>query len=127
MHLENTRALAWSQLTLHARQHKSVSAGVGGLEAMLFARELFSMYARYAEFRGWAIQVTKCDQVPVMNSVTGYRCALLHVRSTDAYGWLKFEAGVHRVQRVPITEKNGRMHTSMANLLLCSPVATFLF
>lgn len=79
-------------------------AGAGGDEAALFAQELVDMYTRYAEMRGWAVKV--------IDGMT------LEIKGKDAYKLLRFETGVHRVQRVPVTEKNGRIHTSTASIAI---------
>lgn len=85
-----------------------IRAGTGGDEASLFAAELFRLYSKYADSRGWKIQ-------PMSSSVSergGYKEVIFLVTGTDVYKQLKFESGVHRVQRVPVTEANGRIHTS---------------
>ena len=85
-----------------------IRAGTGGEEASLFAAELFRMYTRYAESRGWKIQT--------MSSSTsergGFKEVIFLITGQDVYKQLKFESGVQRVQRVPLTEANGRIHTS---------------
>jgi peptide chain release factor 1 len=85
-----------------------IRAGTGGDEASLFAAELFRMYSKYADARGWKIQP--------MNSSTsergGFKEIIFLITGTDVYKQMKFESGVHRVQRVPVTEANGRIHTS---------------
>jgi peptide chain release factor 1 len=89
-----------------------IRAGTGGDEASLFAAELFRMYCRYADARGWRTQL--------MSSSTsergGFKEVIFLVSGTDVYKQLKFESGVHRVQRVPVTEANGRIHTSTVTL-----------
>lgn len=82
--------------------------GVGGSEAMLFANEMFDVYLRFMSARGWLYEVLEQDQ----SSLGGLKSAKLLVKSPGAFGNLVQEAGVHRVQRVPKTEKHGRMHTS---------------
>jgi peptide chain release factor 1 len=86
-----------------------IRAGAGGDEASLFGGELYRMYARYVETRpGWRIE-------PVSESpseVGGYKEIIFEVKGDEAYGWLKYESGVHRVQRVLETESQGRVHTS---------------
>jgi peptide chain release factor 1 len=89
-----------------------VRAGVGGDEASLFAEELAHMYLKYAESRGW--KCTPLDQS--RGSVGGYKEAQFEIKGTDVYRTLRFETGVHRVQRVPATEKAGRTHTSTASV-----------
>ncbi len=86
-----------------------IRAGAGGDEASLFAGELYRMYARYIETRpGWRIELV--SESP--SDVGGYKEIIFEVKGTEAYGWLKYESGVHRVQRVPETESGGRIHTS---------------
>jgi peptide chain release factor 1 len=86
-----------------------IRAGAGGDEASLFAGELYRLYARYIETRpGWRIELV--SESP--SEVGGYKEIIFEVKGDDAYGWLKYESGVHRVQRVPETESGGRIHTS---------------
>jgi peptide chain release factor 1 len=86
-----------------------IRAGAGGDEASLFADELFRMYARYIETRpGWKIELI--SESP--SDVGGYKEVIFEVKGDEAYGWLKYESGVHRVQRIPATESGGRIHTS---------------
>ncbi|MDG5498210.1 peptide chain release factor 1 [Marinobacter sp. BGYM27] len=85
-----------------------VRAGTGGDEAALFAGDLFRMYSRYAETRGWRIEVLSENQ----GEHGGYKEIIALVTGTQVYGALKFESGAHRVQRVPETESQGRIHTS---------------
>lgn len=85
-----------------------IRAGTGGDEASLFAADLFRLYSRYAEDRGWKVQ-------PMSSSYSdkgGFKEVIFLISGTDVYKQLKFESGVHRVQRVPVTEANGRIHTS---------------
>ena len=89
-----------------------IRAGTGGEEAALFAADLFRMYSRYAERQGW--QVDLVDAHPT--EMGGFREVIFQVRGRGAYSRLKFESGVHRVQRVPVTEANGRIHTSTATV-----------
>jgi len=89
-----------------------IRAGTGGDEASLFAGDLFRLYSRYAERRGWKIEVM--DSNPT--EVGGYREITFAVEGKGAYGRLKFEGGVHRVQRVPVTESAGRIHTSAVSV-----------
>jgi peptide chain release factor 1 len=88
-------------------------AGTGGDEAGLFAADLMRMYQRYAERRGWSCRVLELNEGSVPGSV---KEAVLEIGGTDVYGTLKFESGVHRVQRVPETEAQGRIHTSAASV-----------
>ncbi|MDB5178393.1 MAG: peptide chain release factor 1 (bRF), peptide chain release factor 1 [Patescibacteria group bacterium] len=85
-----------------------IRAGAGGDEASLFAGELYRLYARYAETRGWRLELI--SESP--SEVGGYKEIIFEVKGPEAYGWLKYESGVHRVQRVPETESQGRVHTS---------------
>jgi peptide chain release factor 1 len=89
-----------------------VRAGTGGDEAGLFAADLFRMYQRYAETRKWKFEVMSVSET----GIGGYKEAIASVSGTDVFQPLKFESGVHRVQRVPVTESGGRIHTSAATV-----------
>jgi len=89
-----------------------VRAGTGGEEAALFAADLFRMYTRYAESRGWKVEVLSQNET----GIGGFKEVIFEVRGRGAYSRLKFESGVHRVQRVPLTESSGRIHTSTATV-----------
>lgn len=89
-----------------------VRAGTGGEEAGLFAGDLLRMYTRYAERRGWQTELMSS----VETGIGGYKEAVVAVKGKGAYSRLKFEGGVHRVQRVPATESSGRIHTSAATV-----------
>jgi len=89
-----------------------IRAGTGGDEAALFAADLYRMYARYAERRRWKLEVMTASDT----EAGGYREIIAEVRGDAAYSRLKFESGVHRVQRVPSTEAQGRIHTSTATV-----------
>lgn len=89
-----------------------IRAGTGGDEASLFAGDLLRMYTRYCESRGWHTAVLSENG----GTVGGYKEVQLEVKGDDVYGTLKFESGVHRVQRVPDTEASGRVHTSAATV-----------
>jgi peptide chain release factor 1 len=91
-----------------------VRAGAGGEEAALFAEELASMYARYAQKEGWA-RTTLSES---RSSQGGFKEATFEIISPQAYDTLRFETGVHRVQRIPVTEKAGRIHTSTASVAI---------
>lgn len=91
-----------------------VRAGTGGDEASLFAGDLYRMYMRYCEKKGWKIAVLTETE----GTVGGYKEIQLEVEGEDVYGTLKFESGVHRVQRVPATEASGRVHTSAATVAI---------
>ncbi|HSA91691.1 MAG TPA: peptide chain release factor 1 [Terriglobales bacterium] len=85
-----------------------IRAGTGGDEASLFAAELFRMYTRYAESQGWKVEVLSSSE----SSVGGLKEVIALIEGKGAYSRLKYESGVHRVQRVPATEQKGRIHTS---------------
>jgi len=89
-----------------------VRAGAGGEEAALFAADLLRMYTRYAETRGWHVDVIDSSQ----SGVGGFKEVIFEVKGKGAYSRLKYERGVHRVQRVPVTESSGRIHTSTATV-----------
>ena len=89
-----------------------VRAGTGGEEAALFAAELLRMYQRYAEARGWKFSVTELNET----GLGGIKHAVAMIEGRRVYSRLKFESGVHRVQRVPATESSGRIHTSAATV-----------
>jgi peptide chain release factor 1 len=89
-----------------------VRAGTGGDEASLFAAELFRMYQRYAELQGWRFEVLEVSE----GSLGGYKDASASISGKNVFQKFKFEAGVHRVQRVPATETQGRIHTSAATV-----------
>jgi peptide chain release factor 1 len=95
-----------------------IRAGTGGSEAALFAGDLFRMYQRYAELRGWKVEILDASD----GEVGGYREVIAEVRGKGVFSRLKFESGVHRVQRVPATESSGRIHTSAATVAVL-PVA----
>lgn len=89
-----------------------IRAGTGGEEAALFAGDLYRMYSRYAEIRGWKIELIDLNDT----GLGGVKEAIFSVSGNNVYGDLKFESGVHRVQRVPETEGSGRVHTSAASV-----------
>ena len=89
-----------------------VRAGTGGEEASLFAGDLLKMYTRYAQLQGWKAELLSLSE----SDLGGVREAVLAVEGEGAYARLKFESGVHRVQRVPVTEASGRIHTSAATV-----------
>jgi peptide chain release factor 1 len=89
-----------------------IRAGTGGEEAALFARDLFRMYSRYAERKGWDVEVLDTTET----GLDGFQKIIFRVAGRGAYSRLKYESGVHRVQRVPITEASGRIHTSAATV-----------
>lgn len=89
-----------------------IRAGTGGDEAALFARDLFKMYSRYCESRKWRVEISSFTE----GSLGGYKEIIFTVSGESVYGILKYESGVHRVQRVPETETQGRVHTSAATV-----------
>ena len=89
-----------------------IRAGTGGDEATLFAADLYRMYARYADRRGWQTEVISTSET----GIGGFKEIIFQVRGEGAYSRLKYESGVHRVQRVPQTETQGRIHTSAATV-----------
>lgn len=89
-----------------------IRAGTGGDEAALFAADLLRMYARYAENQGWHVDVIDSNE----SGIGGFREIIFEVKGKGAYSKLKYERGVHRVQRVPVTESSGRIHTSTATV-----------
>jgi peptide chain release factor 1 len=91
-----------------------VRAGTGGSEASLFAADLYRMYSRYAEKRGWRVEMMGSSST----EIGGFKEVVLSVQGLGAYGQLRHESGVHRVQRVPLTEASGRIHTSAASVVV---------
>ena len=89
-----------------------IRAGAGGEEAALFAADLFRMYSRYAERHGWKVEVLSASE----SDLGGFKEIIFAVKGKGAYSRLKYESGVHRVQRVPETEAQGRIHTSTATV-----------
>jgi peptide chain release factor 1 len=89
-----------------------VRAGTGGDEAALFAADLMRMYQRYAELRGWRFEIIDASE----NEIGGYKEASAQISGPGVFARLKFESGAHRVQRVPVTESGGRIHTSAATV-----------
>jgi peptide chain release factor 1 len=89
-----------------------IRAGTGGDEAALFAADLFRMYARYAERQRWKVEILSATET----DGGGYREVIFQVTGKNAYSYLRYESGVHRVQRVPATESQGRIHTSTASV-----------
>jgi peptide chain release factor 1 len=95
-----------------------IRAGTGGEEAALFAGDLFRMYSRYAERRRWKVEILDEQET----GIGGYKEVVLNIQGRGAYSQLKFESGVHRVQRVPTTESGGRIHTSAATVAVLPEV-----
>src|SRR6056297_1539867 len=98
-----------------------IRAGTGGDEASIFAGDLFRMYTKYCESRGWKTNVIDLSE----GTSGGYKEIQFEVTGADVYGTLKFEAGVHRVQRVPQTETQGRVHTSAATVMVLPEAEDF--
>src|SRR5215471_5948912 len=96
----------------------TIQAGAGGDEAALFAGELFRMYSRYADNRHWKIEILDINET----AQNGVKDITFEVKGKGAYSRLKYEGGTHRVQRVPITEANGRIHTSTAKVIVLPEV-----
>jgi peptide chain release factor 1 len=95
-----------------------IRAGAGGDEAGLFAAELYRMYSRYAENRRWKVDMLSFNET----GVGGFKEVAFEIRGNGAFSRLKFESGVHRVQRVPVTESQGRIHTSTATVAVMAEV-----
>ena len=98
-----------------------IRAGTGGDEAALFAGELFRMYSRYAERKGWKVELIDLNDT----GLGGVKEAIFFLSGENVYGEMKFESGVHRVQRVPETEGSGRIHTSAASVAVLPEVEEF--
>jgi peptide chain release factor 1 len=113
---EAERALAIRLLPRDAADERpamlEIRAGTGGDEAALFAGDLFRMYSRYAETRGWRVELISANA----SDIGGYKEVVASLTGQGVFARLKFESGVHRVQRVPITESGGRIHTSAATV-----------
>jgi len=113
---EAERDLALKLLPRDAADERSamleIRAGTGGDEAALFAGDLFRMYQRYAEDRGWRVELISASAA----DLGGYKEVVASVTGAGVFARLKFESGVHRVQRVPVTESGGRIHTSAATV-----------
>ncbi len=95
-----------------------IRAGTGGEEAALFAADLFRMYARYAELHNWKTELLSANET----GIGGYKEVIFMIKGKGAYSRLKYESGVHRVQRVPVTEASGRIHTSTATVAVLPEV-----
>jgi peptide chain release factor 1 len=95
-----------------------IRAGTGGDEAALFAADLFRMYSRYAERKGWDIEILSLNEI----GIGGIKEIIFLVKGRGAYSRMKFESGVHRVQRIPLTESQGRIHTSTATVAVLAEV-----
>ncbi|WKZ24268.1 MAG: PCRF domain-containing protein [Candidatus Dojkabacteria bacterium] len=95
-----------------------IRAGAGGDEATLFAQEIFRMYQLFGASRGWKVELTDTE----LSEKGGFRHADAYIEGDDAYFWLQYESGVHRVQRVPETESSGRIHTSTISVAILPEV-----
>jgi peptide chain release factor 1 len=95
-----------------------IRAGTGGEEAAIFASDLYRMYTRYAERQGWKVELMDSNAI----GVGGFKEVVFQVKGKGAYSKLKYESGVHRVQRVPTTESSGRIHTSTATVAVLAEV-----
>jgi len=95
-----------------------IRAGTGGDEAGLFVGDMFRMYQRYADSRGWKLEIMNSHET----EVGGFKEIIFSVNGDQAYGLMKFESGVHRVQRVPVTEAQGRIHTSAVSVAVLPEV-----
>jgi peptide chain release factor 1 len=98
-----------------------IRAGSGGDEASIFAGDLFRMYSKYFESRGWKVEVNNASE----GTAGGYKEIVLSITGNGVYGIMKYESGVHRVQRVPQTETQGRIHTSAASVVLLPEASEF--
>jgi len=98
-----------------------IRGGTGGDEAAIFAGDLFKMYSRYCESKSWKVEVTDFSE----GTIGGYKEIIFTVTGQDVYGTLKYESGVHRVQRVPETETQGRVHTSAATVAVLPEAEEF--
>ena len=113
---EHLQKLKLTLLTKDENDEKDIimeiRAGAGGDEAGLFAADLFRMYSRYAQSKGWGIDLINANE----SGVGGFKEVIFEIKGKGAFSRLKYERGVHRVQRVPITESSGRIHTSTATV-----------
>lgn len=95
-----------------------IRAGAGGDESALFAAELFRMYSKFAEKMNWTAKILSSNRI----GIGGFKEIIASMKGDEVYGWLKYESGVHRVQRIPETEKSGRVHTSTATVAVMPEV-----
>ena len=98
-----------------------IRGGTGGDEAAIFAGDLFRMYAKYCDIKGWKLEVSSANE----GAAGGYKEIICSVSGEGVYGILKYESGVHRVQRVPATETQGRVHTSAASVAVLPEAEEF--
>ena len=96
-------------------------AGTGGDEASIFAGDLFRMYSKYAEKQGWKVNLVDFNE----GTAGGYKEIIFEINGENVYGTMKFESGVHRVQRVPQTETQGRVHTSASTVMVLPEAEEF--
>jgi peptide chain release factor 1 len=96
-------------------------AGTGGDEASIFAGDLYRMYTKYCERKGWKVSIVDLSE----GTAGGFKEIIIEVSGTEVYGTMKFESGVHRVQRVPQTETQGRVHTSAATVMVLPEAEEF--
>jgi len=111
-------ALQWDLIPVDPKDEKNIyleiRAGTGGDEAAIFAGDLFRMYSRYAELKGWQLELVNTHH----GEHGGFKEVIAHVSGQGVFGHLKFESGTHRVQRVPQTESQGRVHTSACTVAI---------
>ena len=112
LQMEVLRAMIPPETTDSRNSVMEIRGGAGGDEANIFAGDLFRMYSRYAEQQGWRVEVMNTN----VAETGGFREIIFNISGQDVYKFLKFESGVHRVQRVPVTETQGRIHTSTATV-----------
>ena len=98
-----------------------IRGGTGGDEAAIFAGDLFRMYCKYCETKGWKVEVTSFSD----GTIGGYKEIIFTISGDSVYGTMKYESGVHRVQRVPVTETQGRVHTSAASVAVLPEAEEF--
>ena len=101
-----------------ANVYLEIRAGTGGDEAAIFAGDLFRMYGRFAELRGWKMELMSEN----LGEMGGYKEVIAKINGENVYSTLKYESGAHRVQRIPLTETNGRVHTSAATVAILPEV-----
>jgi len=97
-----------------------IRAGTGGKEAAIFASDLYRMYTRFATQKNWPVKTLSSNRT----TLGGFKEVIFEISSPDAYEQLKYEGGIHRVQRIPATEKSGRVHTSTATVAIMTKVST---
>ena len=100
-----------------------IRGAAGGSEANIFAGDLFRMYSKYCESKNWKIEINNAEP----SDAGGYSQIEFTVSGKNVYSFLKYESGAHRVQRVPATESQGRIHTSTATVLVCQKLKTLMF